>query len=59
MMDFDSSFNFFIGIDLPVEEFNWFNNKYIHLNIYELDSKFEPKKSENIKMRMCEHEDTD
>ena len=55
MKDFDDSFNLFIGIQKPVEEFNWFTNKYIRIKAYEVDENMKADKP--ISLRMCSREE--
>ena len=54
MMDFEKSFNIFIGT--RNEDLDWFDNPYIQVKVYELTEAYEPKESENIKLRICDKE---
>ena len=51
MKDYESSFNFIIG--MGDEEFDWFNNPYIEINVYELTEAYEPKISEDVRLVRC------
>ena len=55
MQVFNDSFNMFIGIKNT--DFNWFDNPYIQINVYELTQEFKPVLSPDIKMRKCEYAD--
>ena len=54
-LSFESSFNLIIGTSN--KEINLFDNPYIEFNMYDLDQKFIPKLSENIKMKICKKQD--
>lgn len=43
MGQFDESFNVVLGIKKAESEFDWFNNPYISLNVYQAEHKEESK----------------
>ena len=51
MMDFQTSFNMFMGTSNPL---NWFDNPYIEMNVYELTDGFERKPYKDVKFRKCD-----
>ena len=51
MLDFDNSFNVYLGIDNNID---WFDNPYILPNVYEITEKFKPQLSSTVKLRKCE-----
>ena len=54
MIDFDSSFNMFLGTNN--KELKWFDNPYIEVNVYDLDQDFQPQISKDITLRKCDRE---
>ena len=55
MADFNDSFNMIIGTSN--DTIDWFNNPYIQMVVYDLDSEFNPKPSENVKLVNCTYEE--
>ena len=54
-MHFDDSFNLVFGI--ADKSLNWFDNPYVEVNVYNLDSNWTPTLSKDIKMKQCSKED--
>lgn len=52
MLDFDDSFNVFIGTSNT--DLKWFDNPYIVPVVYEVDENRIPKISKTIKLRQCD-----
>ena len=52
---FDDSFNMIVGT--TNKDIDLFDNNYISINVYDLDHKWKPKISENVKLRLCTYED--
>jgi len=55
MLDFDNSFNIFIGTSN--KSLNWLDNPYIEPNVYEITNEWVPQKSKTIKLRQCNKEE--
>jgi len=52
---YDDSFNILFGTTNT--EFDFFDNPYISVNVYELNSAFSPKKSDKLQLKKCSYED--
>ena len=54
--DYDNSFNMIIGTTLDPTKFNWFDNPYISVNVYETTEEWNVKLSKDIELQLCKKE---
>ena len=53
--EFDDTFNMFL--DIRNKDFDWFNNQYLQINVYQMQNEYKPMLVENIEMHKCSKEE--